>query len=63
MTTMRRAGTATERAGWVPQRGWGVPWMVMYWQLGGELMPLPFEKMLDPHTKRMKTRKVDERRA
>ena len=34
----RRAGTATERAGWVPQRGWGVPWMVMYWQLGGELL-------------------------
>jgi multiple sugar transport system substrate-binding protein len=39
----RRAGTATERAGWVPQRGWGVPWMVMYWQLGGELLD-PTEK-------------------
>jgi hypothetical protein len=23
--------------GWPPQRGFGVPWMVPYWQLGGEL--------------------------
>jgi multiple sugar transport system substrate-binding protein len=33
----RRAGADVERAGWVPPRSWGVPWMVMYWQLGGEL--------------------------
>jgi multiple sugar transport system substrate-binding protein len=33
----KRSGTTLERAGWAPLRGWGVPWMVMYWQLGGEL--------------------------
>jgi ABC-type glycerol-3-phosphate transport system substrate-binding protein len=33
----RRSGADIERAGWVPPRGWGVPWMVMYWQLGGDL--------------------------
>jgi 6-phosphofructokinase len=27
--------------------------------VGGELVPLPFEKMLDPQTKRMKTRRVN----
>jgi multiple sugar transport system substrate-binding protein len=33
----RRSGAELERAGWVPARGWGVPWMVMYFQLGGDL--------------------------
>ena len=33
----RSSGGTVERAGWVPSRGWGVPWMVMYWQLGGDL--------------------------
>lgn len=35
---MKRDGSGSlERIGWAPQHGWGVPWMVMYWQLGGEL--------------------------
>ena len=34
---MKRSGGTLERVGWAPQKGWGVPWMVMYWQLGGEL--------------------------
>jgi multiple sugar transport system substrate-binding protein len=33
----KRAGGATTQVGWAPQRGFGVPWMVPYWQLGGEL--------------------------
>ncbi|MGH2350835.1 MAG: extracellular solute-binding protein, partial [Chloroflexota bacterium] len=33
----KRSGDKVERVGWAPQRGWGVPWMVMYWQLGGDL--------------------------
>ena len=31
------AATLCEELGWPPQRGFGVPWMVPYWQLGGEL--------------------------
>jgi multiple sugar transport system substrate-binding protein len=34
----KRSGAAVDRVGWVPTRGWGVPWMVPYWQLGGELL-------------------------
>lgn len=33
----KRSGSTVERIGWAPLKGWGVPWMVMYWQLGGEL--------------------------
>jgi multiple sugar transport system substrate-binding protein len=33
----KRSGSTLERVGWAPLRGWGVPWMIMYWQLGGEL--------------------------
>jgi ABC-type glycerol-3-phosphate transport system substrate-binding protein len=42
----RRPGAELERAGWVPARGWGVPWMVMYWQLGGELTDAEDRKVI-----------------
>ncbi len=42
----RRSGGELERAGWVPHRGWGVPWMVMYWQLGGELTDADDKKVI-----------------
>jgi multiple sugar transport system substrate-binding protein len=39
----RRSGGDVERVGWVPTRGFGVSWMVMYWQLGG-LLTSPDDK-------------------
>lgn len=42
----RRSGTSLTRAGWVPQRGYGRAWMMVYWQLGGELLDAEEKKAI-----------------
>ena len=34
---VKGSGSGTTQVGWAPARGFGVPWMVPYWQLGAEL--------------------------
>jgi len=42
----KRTGDELERAGWVPTRGFGVPWLVPFWQLGGELLDKDEKKVV-----------------